>query len=249
MWARRAGRRRQDRGEQQLNLTRRDRGRPGRRRSRWCPGVSRSGATISAGLFRGLDRVTRHPAHASSCRSRPCSRPGSSSSRTRSAATSASGETARRHGGRVRRRLRRRSPGCCGSSPTTRSRGSCPTGSRSGAAAAASLRRRPASLHRDLSRAGSQPAGLLEEAPTAPTDADAPSAPARTGSRAPSRARACGRSSCRRRRRSGSARRPGATPAEILRMSSFCCTEIWARWASKAVDSSCRGCPRPRRPG
>ena len=26
------------------------------------PGVSRSGATISAGLFRGLDRVDRHPA-------------------------------------------------------------------------------------------------------------------------------------------------------------------------------------------
>ena len=40
------------------------------------------------------------------------------------------------------------------------------------------------------------------------------------------------------RRRSASARRPAPTPAEILRMSSFCWTEIRARWASKAVDSS-----------
>ena len=58
------------------------------------------------------------------------------------------------------------------------------------------------------------------------------------GSRAPAAARACGRSSCRRRRRSASARPTSATPAEIFRMSSFCWTVIRARCASNAVDSS-----------
>ena len=82
-----------------------------------------------------------------------------------------------------------------------------------------------------------EPAGLLEEG----VEAEHRTRHQREGERvaeASSRARACARSSCRRRRRSGWARPRSRHPAEILRMSSFCCTEIRARCASKAVDSS-----------
>ena len=54
---RRAARPPGPRRERDLTLHRRDRGRPGAVLA-LVPGVSRSGATISAGLLRGLDRVT-----------------------------------------------------------------------------------------------------------------------------------------------------------------------------------------------
>ena len=132
MWARRAGRPRRTAREQRPE--------PDATRSSiglvqcvaLIPGVSRSGATISAGLFRGLDRVTATrlvfflsiPALLAA---------GLFELKDALGGDIGVGRDARRHRGRVRRRLRRRSPGCCGSSPTTRSRGSCPTGSALGA--------------------------------------------------------------------------------------------------------------------
>ena len=92
------------------------------------PGVSRSGATISAGLFRGLDRVTRHPAqllplHPGADRRRALRAQG------RLRVGDRRRPDHRGHRDQLRRGLRRRSPGCCGSWPTTRSPGSCPTAS------------------------------------------------------------------------------------------------------------------------
>ncbi len=118
---------RQNRGEKELNLT--DSIVVGTFQvAALVPGVSRSGATISGGLFRGLDRVTATrlsfflsipallaaglfelkdaPRRVDQRRARPSSAPWSRSWWPT-----------------------RRSPGCCGSWPTTRSRGSCPTGS------------------------------------------------------------------------------------------------------------------------
>ncbi len=95
------------------------------------PGVSRSGATISAGLFRGLDRVSRDPDELLPRPSPRCWRRASSSSRTRCTAASASGPPPSARWS-ASSSPTRRSPGCSGSSRATRSPGSCPTASSSG---------------------------------------------------------------------------------------------------------------------
>ena len=73
------------------------------------PGVSRSGATISAGLFLGYDACGRHPVRVPPGHPGGDRAPGSSSSgRSRAVTTpTASGPDRRGHRGLVRRRLRR----------------------------------------------------------------------------------------------------------------------------------------------
>ena len=167
------------------------------------PGVSRSGATISAGLFRGLDRVTATrlvfflsiPALLAA---------GLFELKDALGGDIGVGQTARRHAwsaswsptppiawllrfvadhsialvralpGRARRAAARR-------------------------CSATGVDRRRPEPGRLL-----QPAGLLEADRRAPAEAQHHQRRARTGSRVPAAARACGRSSCRRRRRSGS---------------------------------------------
>ncbi len=95
------------------------------------PGVSRSGATMTAGLLRGFDRV------AVTRLSFMLSVPALTAAGVLQAYTTADDisagvgwpATIARDRGELRRGVLRRWPGCCGSSPGTASRSSSPTGS------------------------------------------------------------------------------------------------------------------------